>query len=110
MENVNVIAIRSLFRPDGFRSAVAQKGNACQLDQFLCQAPGFGTSSSLLLVWLAPNDLLYWASSFGMTPGSLSFQPPATLWPLLAGVAEYACSRRLSGGPGLGDQLPRNQP
>lgn len=52
-------------------SAFANKGNALQLQSFLTAAPSFDPQTSLFVVWLFPNDVLYFRSSgFGDSAGT----------------------------------------
>jgi phospholipase/lecithinase/hemolysin len=52
-------------------NAFANKGNALQLQSFLTAAPSFDPQTSLFVVWLFPNDVLYFRSSgFGDSAGT----------------------------------------
>jgi phospholipase/lecithinase/hemolysin len=44
-------------------SIFVNKGNALQLQSFLAAAPSFDPQTSLFVVWLFPNDVLYYRSS-----------------------------------------------
>jgi phospholipase/lecithinase/hemolysin len=52
-------------------SAFTNKGNALQLQSFLAAAPSFDPQTSLFVVWVFPNDVLYFRSSgFGNSAGT----------------------------------------
>ncbi|KEF43464.1 MAG: hypothetical protein ER33_01590 [Cyanobium sp. CACIAM 14] len=72
LENFNTISPGVL---PAFRPAYAQFGAAWQLAQFRSKAPVFDPASSLFLVWLFPNDLLYWFNTGFMTPGTVTGAP-----------------------------------
>ncbi len=69
LENFNSISPGVL---PGFRPAYDKLGAAWQLQEFVTQRPSFAPGSSLFMVWLFPNDLLYWFNSGFMTPGTVS--------------------------------------
>jgi len=52
-------------------TAFNNRGNAVQLQSFLSAAPSFDPQTSLFVVWLFPNDVLYFRSSgFGDSAGT----------------------------------------
>ncbi len=68
LENFNSISPGVL---SDFQPAYDQLGASWPCQEFVCAAPGFDPATSLFMVWLFPNDLLYWFSSGFMAPGTV---------------------------------------
>jgi len=56
--------------PDALKPAYVQKSNVWQLQTFASQSPTFDPATSLFVVWLFPNDVLY-EDKTGMLPGTV---------------------------------------
>ncbi len=69
LENFNSISPGVL---TDFHPAYNKLGAAWQLQEFAKRQPSFSPDSSLFMVWLFPNDLLYWFNSPLKTPGTVT--------------------------------------
>jgi phospholipase/lecithinase/hemolysin len=63
--------------PNFLKPAFANYSNAWQLQTFADQQPSFNPATSLFVVWLFPNDVLY-SDATGMLPGVVPGSPGGT--------------------------------
>ena len=63
--------------PNFLKPAFANYSNAWQLQTFADQQPSFNPATSLFVVWLFPNDVLYLGAT-GMLPGVVPGSPGGT--------------------------------
>lgn len=72
---VNFNSIRSS-NPDSIKSIYIDKGAAYQLNAFNTTNPGFNPNKSLFLVWLFPNDVLFWLNANNFDAGTVTGGSP----------------------------------
>lgn len=107
--------------PAATQPAFQGGGAAAQLGSFLGQNPSFDPSRSLFLVWLFPNDVLFWlgtgsvggldsGSVFGGPPQPIGTSPAAAIPLIQNGIVNITTAIAALAGAGATEFLVPNMP